>query len=57
MLRIYRELYPLMKFIAYEIVEDYSTAEDIVQDSIIKLINKVPAFRSFSRVQMVTYIV
>ena len=46
-----------MKFRAYEIVEDYSTAEDIVQDSIIKLINKVPAFRRLSRAQMVTYIV
>lgn len=54
---LYRNYQRLMFSEIYKIVQDEWEAEDIMQTSLIKLIDKIPLLRSRSRNQLVNYII
>lgn len=56
LLSIYKEYYPLMKAKAYQIVNDHSSAEDIVQDAVIKLIPHLAKLRTLKTSFALSYI-
>lgn len=56
MLRIYTAYYPLMKSKAYNIVHDFIVADDIVQDAVVKLIDRLPTIRKLGKQQIVAYV-
>ena len=56
MITVYTELHPLMKSTAKRIVKDSEAAEDIVQDTIVDLIDKLVTIRGFERKWLVSYI-
>lgn len=56
MLRVYQECYPLMKSKAYDIIKDIHNAEDIAQNAILKLIDRIPTIHNLNKPQMVAYV-
>lgn len=56
MLKIYQECYPLMKSKAYKIVNDLHLADDVVQDAVIKLIDRLPVIRNLNKSQITAYV-
>ena len=56
MIDIYTDLHPLMKATAFQIVKDNGIAEDMVHDTIIKLIDRLDSIRDYDRQRLVAYI-
>ena len=56
MITAYIELYSTMKSTAYQIINDYHAAEDIVHDAIAKLIEKIEVIRGLEYFALVSYI-
>ena len=54
---LYINLYPLMKTTAYTIVKDTATAEDLAQDAIAKLIDKIDTLRSLDERRQASYVI
>lgn len=55
-LKIYHEYYPLMLYEAERIIKDRGLAEDIVQDSIIKLFEKAATLKDLAAPQLAFYV-
>ncbi|GHU80430.1 RNA polymerase subunit sigma-54 [Clostridia bacterium] len=56
MMRLYIDMYPLMKGTAYEILKDYGLSEDIAHEAIIKLIDKMRVIKELKQKQLAFYI-
>jgi RNA polymerase sigma-70 factor (ECF subfamily) len=56
MIAVYTELHPLMKSTAFQIVNDNGIAEDMVQDTIIELIQNLKMIRGYERKRLASYI-
>ncbi len=56
MIDIYTDLRPLMKATAFQIVKDNGIAEDMVHDTIVKLIDRLDSIRDYERQRLVAYI-
>lgn len=54
---LYEQYYPVMKKKAYEISRDYNATNDLVNNSFIKLIDKIPTLRSLDCCKRTAYIV
>lgn len=55
MLYLYSEFYGIFKSKAYGIIKDYMMAEDIVQDAVIKMMDRMPKMRGLTKPQAVSY--
>jgi RNA polymerase sigma-70 factor (ECF subfamily) len=56
MITVYTELHPLMKSTAFQIVNDNGIAEDIIQDTVIELIENLKMIRGYELKRLVSYI-
>lgn len=54
---LYQQYHRLMYWEIYDLLHDQWATEDILQNSLIKLINKIPALREKDRNQQVNYII
>lgn len=57
MLDLYLKFYPLLKQRAFFLTRNYDVVDDLIQDSFIKLITKIPLLRSLNSYQLTSYVV
>lgn len=55
--QLYEQYYPIMKKKAYDITQDYNIVDDLINDSFIKLIDKISVLRSLDCCKRASYIV
>lgn len=54
---LYKRYYPIMKKKAYEVAQDYSIVDDMIQESFIRLISKVHILRSLESYKLISYLI
>lgn len=55
LLDIYQNKYPILFSAAFRIVKDKNTADDMVQDAVVKLMKDIPKLRTFSKDHRIAY--
>ncbi|MNJ56231.1 RNA polymerase sigma factor SigM [compost metagenome] len=54
---LYEQYYPIMKRKAYEILQDNTIVDDMIQEAFVRLIDKIPTLRSLEPPKLVSYLV
>ncbi len=57
MLNLYKNYYGIMRKTIYSITHDFINSEDLINDSFIKLYEKVPLLRTFDQYKTTAYII
>lgn len=57
MLNLYKDYYPLVRKTVYNILHDQKEIDDLIYDTFMKLIEKIPLLRTFESCKMTAYIV